>query len=95
MRSGPWRAVTAISALASHEPWSTSIWATTGESETPYDLLTARQREVLQLLAEGNNTKNIAHVMTVSTKTVEAHCAQLMDRLGIHDVAGLVRYAIR
>ncbi|MEA3210296.1 MAG: hypothetical protein QOE70_3353 [Chthoniobacter sp.] len=57
--------------------------------------LTARQREVLQLLAEGQNTKKIAHLLGISTKTAEAHRAQLMDRLRIHDVAGLVRYAIR
>ena len=66
-----------------------------GQATAPHDVLTARQREVLQLLAEGNNTKNIAHVMNVSTKTVEAHRAQLMGRLGIRDVPGLVRYAIR
>ena len=69
--------------------------ASAEEIATPHDVLTARQREVLQLLAEGNNTKDIAHVMKVSTKTVESHRAQLMDRLGIRDVPGLVRYAIR
>jgi DNA-binding NarL/FixJ family response regulator len=57
--------------------------------------LTARQREVLQLIAEGRTTKEIAHLLEVSVKTVETHRAQLMERLGIHDVAGLVRYAIR
>lgn len=69
--------------------------ASAEEIATPHDVLTARQREVLQLLAEGNNTKDIAHVMKVSTKTVESHRAQLMDQLGIRDVPGLVRYAIR
>jgi DNA-binding NarL/FixJ family response regulator len=63
--------------------------------EGPIEQLTARQREVLQLIAEGKNTKEIAHLLGVSIKTVEAHRAQLMDRVGIHDVAGLVRYAIR
>ncbi|MGE0454468.1 MAG: response regulator [Vicinamibacteria bacterium] len=57
--------------------------------------LTPRQREVLQLVAEGSSTKEIAHRLNVSVKTVETHRAQLMDRLDIHDVAGLVRYAIR
>ena len=57
--------------------------------------LTARQREILQLIAEGRATKEIAQILTLSAKTVEMHRAQLMERLGIHDVAGLVRYAIR
>jgi DNA-binding NarL/FixJ family response regulator len=61
----------------------------------PIEQLTARQREVLQLIAEGRNTKEIAHLLGISIKTVEAHRLQLMDRLAIHDVAGLVRYAIR
>jgi DNA-binding NarL/FixJ family response regulator len=59
------------------------------------DQLTARQREVLQLIAEGENTKGIARKLNLSIKTVETHRKQLMDRLQIHDVAGLVRYAIR
>ena len=63
--------------------------------EGPTEQLTARQREVLQLLAEGKNTKEIAYVLGISIKTVEAHRSQLMDRLDIHDVAGLERYAIR
>ena len=57
--------------------------------------LTPRQREVLQLIAEGYATKEIASRLNLSAKTVETHRAQLMERLGIHDVAGLVRYAIR
>ena len=56
--------------------------------------LSPRQREVLRLIAEGKTTKQIAHVLDISVKTVETHRAQLMERLGIHDVAGLVRYAI-
>jgi DNA-binding NarL/FixJ family response regulator len=50
---------------------------------------------VLQLIAEGHATKEIASRLNLSAKTVETHRAQLMERLGIHDVAGLVRYAIR
>jgi len=57
--------------------------------------LTARQRQVLQLLVEGNTMKEIALNLGVSIKTVEAHRAQLMDRLNIHDIPGLVRYAMR
>ena len=57
--------------------------------------LTARQREILQLIAEGNSTKDIARDLGLSIKTVETHRAQLMARLDIHDIAGLVRYAIR
>jgi DNA-binding NarL/FixJ family response regulator len=57
--------------------------------------LTPRQRETLQLIAEGKSTKQIAGILGVSVKTIETHRAQLMDRLEIYDVAGLVRYAIR
>ena len=57
--------------------------------------LTPRQREIVQLIAEGNSTKEIARKLEVSVKTVETHRIKLMCRLDIHDVAGLVRYAIR
>ena len=57
--------------------------------------LSARQREVLQLIAEGRSTKDIAKKLGVSIKTAETHRSELMRRLDIHDVAGLVRYAIR
>ncbi len=56
--------------------------------------LSPRQREVLQLIAEGRTTKQIGQLLDISVKTVETHRAQLMERLNIHDVAGLVRYAI-
>lgn len=61
----------------------------------PFEELTSRQREILQLIAEGNSTKEIASRLDLSTKTVDSHRTELMARLGIHDVAGLVRYAIR
>ena len=61
----------------------------------PLNVLTSRQREVLQLLSEGVSTRDIAKRLTVSPKTVEAHRAAIMDRLGIRDIAGLVRFAIR
>jgi DNA-binding NarL/FixJ family response regulator len=65
------------------------------EEKGPFVQLTTRQREILQLIAEGNTTKEIALKLSVSVKTVETHRARLMERLGIHDVAGLVRYAVR
>lgn len=64
-------------------------------SETMRHPLTLRQREVLQLMAEGTSTRKIAEALKISVKTVETHRAQLMERLDIHDVAGLVRYALR
>lgn len=57
--------------------------------------LSARQREVLQMIAEGRTTKQMAFLMKVSAKTVESHRATVMDRLGIHDLAGLVIFAVR
>lgn len=59
------------------------------------DGLTPRQREILQLIAEGHTNQQMASSLNLSIKTVESHRAQLMDRLAIRDVAGLVRYAIR
>jgi DNA-binding NarL/FixJ family response regulator len=59
------------------------------------EVLTPRQRETLQLVAEGRSTKEIAQLLGLSAKTVEAHRAQIMERLDIHEIAGLVRYAIR
>jgi DNA-binding NarL/FixJ family response regulator len=61
----------------------------------PLDGLTPRQREILQLVAEGKSTKDVARLLNLSVKTVEAHRGQIMTRLEIHDLAGLVRYAIR
>ena len=57
--------------------------------------LTARQREILQLIAEGKSTREIAERLHLSIKTVETHRAQVMQRLQIYDVAGLTRYAMR
>ncbi len=57
--------------------------------------LTGRQREVLQLIAEGNNTKGIGDILKVSPKTVEYHRMKLMDCLKLHDIPGLVRFALR
>ncbi len=62
---------------------------------TGLDLLSPRQREILQLIAEGKSTREIAETLHLSVKTIESHRVQLMDRLDIHDVAGLIRYALR
>ena len=59
------------------------------------DPLTARERQILQLVAEGNTTKEIARLLNVSFKTAESHRNHIMKKLDIHEVAGLVRYAIR
>jgi DNA-binding NarL/FixJ family response regulator len=67
----------------------------TGPAESSLESLTPRQREILQLIAEGKSTKEIAFMLAVSVKTVETHRASLMDRLAIHDLAGLVLYAVR
>ena len=66
-----------------------------GQVDDPLAVLTGRQREILQLIAEGSSTKDIARKLNLSVKTVETHRAQLMERLDIHEVAGLVRFAIR
>jgi len=59
------------------------------------DPLTAREREVLQLIAEGHRTKQVATSLGISLKTAESHRTHLMKKLHIHDTAGLVRYAVR
>lgn len=66
-----------------------------GEPVSPQSVLTPRQREILQMIAEGHSTKEIATRLDLSVKTVETHRAAIMKRLDIHDVPGLVRYAIR
>lgn len=66
-----------------------------GGHAEPLQLLTPRQREVLQLIAEGKNTKQIAFLLGTSSKTVETHRAHIMERLEIYDIVGLTRFAIR
>jgi len=63
--------------------------------KTPLERLTDRQREILQLIAEGQTTKAIALILRVSPKTVEYHRAKLMERLNIFDIPGLVRFALQ
>lgn len=66
-----------------------------GQEESGLAQLTPREREVLQLIAEGHTNNAIAQLMQVSVKTVEKHRASLMDKLDVHDVAGLTRLAIK
>jgi DNA-binding NarL/FixJ family response regulator len=64
-------------------------------ADSPFEALKAREREVLQLVAEGKSTKQIALELHVSTKTIEANRRQIMDKLNIHSIAELTKYAIR
>jgi DNA-binding NarL/FixJ family response regulator len=66
-----------------------------GAEISPLERLTPRQREILRLIAEGKTNKEIASILNVSIKTVDTHRMLLMQRLDIHDVAGLVRFAIK
>ena len=68
-------------------------FASPGEAERP--LLTPRERQVLQLVAEGKSTKEAARILSISVKTAESHRTRVMAKLDIHDTASLVRYAIR
>lgn len=65
------------------------------DRNSPLEQLTGRQREILQLIAEGQNTKQIGELLKVSPKTVEYHRMKLMAGLNLHDIPGLVRYALR
>ena len=73
----------------------TRMLASNKPDTSPLALLTARQREILQLIAEGQSTKEIGYRLSLSTKTIETHRRLLMERLGIHEVAGLARFAVR
>ena len=94
----------AIRAVAAGETWlspsvSKKVVAAYSESarggaKDPLELLTGRQREILQLIAEGHTNKEIARVLVLSVKTIENHRTRIMDKLEIHNVAGLTRYAI-
>ena len=63
--------------------------------DSAYSVLTPREREVLQLIAEGKSTKDVASKLHISTKTVETHRRQMMNKLDIHNIADLTKYAIR
>ncbi len=92
----------AIAAVGRGELWLSSAMGPSAREElmrglkgAPRSELSPRQREVLQLISEGQSTKQIARRLGVSVKTVETHRAQIMERLDIRHVAGLTRYAIR
>jgi DNA-binding NarL/FixJ family response regulator len=71
------------------------VTALLSKKEQPSDLLTPREKQVLQLIAEGKTTKDIANLLHLSVKTAESHRSNIMNRLNVHNVASLVRYAIR
>ena len=95
---------TALDSLATHRPFYTSsvseIMLDEGRSSTKAPLrgksrVTSRENEVIQLLAEGKSSKDIAVFLNLSVKTVETHRANIMRKLELHSVTELVRYAIR
>ena len=73
----------------------TVVNAYVGKTELPPDPLTDRERQVLQLVAEGKTTKEVAEVLGLSVKTADSHRTRIMQKLEIHETASLVRYAIR
>lgn len=90
----------AVEALARHKPWvttcATEVLLTRKRNldQTP-DRLTSREREIVQLLAEGKTSKEVAHALAISVKTAESHRANIMRKLGLHTVSELVLYAVR
>jgi DNA-binding NarL/FixJ family response regulator len=96
----------AVETLAKHKPFFTPIateallnnlgtGVVAAEAEPRDTRLTSREREILQLLSEGKSSKEVAGVVGISTKTAETHRANVMRKLGLHNVADLVRYAVR
>jgi DNA-binding NarL/FixJ family response regulator len=74
---------------------SSVVDAYLGKTEISTDPLTSRERQILQLIAEGKTTKEIARLLSISFKTAECHRNRIMKKLEVHQVSGLVRYAIR
>lgn len=73
----------------------TVVDAWISKEDPPEDPLTSREREVLHLITEGRSSKEIAAALDISARTAEAHRAHIMEKLDIHDTAGLVRYAVK
>ncbi len=71
------------------------VQAYLAKAEIPRDPLTSREREVLQLVAEGKSTKEVAGLLGISFKTAESHRTRILKKLDLHETAGLVRYAVR
>jgi DNA-binding NarL/FixJ family response regulator len=96
-RSAATELVAAIRAVLSGRTYITSLISTTGLGPSPAEpasALTPRQREVLQLVAEGKSAKQIASILNISLKTVEFHKGVIMNKLRLHSVAELTKYAI-
>jgi DNA-binding NarL/FixJ family response regulator len=97
--------VSAIESLARHKPYFTGKVSETiletflrrdaSDTATGNDILTGREREIIQLLAEGRSNKQIANSLKISVKTVETHRASIMRKLDAHSVVDIVRYAVR
>ena len=97
--------VLAVEALANHRPFFTAsatdiiLDGALKKDSIPVGLsprrLTSREREIIQLIAEGRSNKEVADVLSISTKTAETHRANLMRKLGLHSAADVVRYAVR
>jgi DNA-binding NarL/FixJ family response regulator len=98
--------IAAVETLAQHRPfftWKASetmlenflAYTPEQEGERPRDILTTREREIVQLLAEGNSSKKIAHMLNLSIKTVDTHRATIMRKLEAHSIVDIVHYAIR
>jgi DNA-binding NarL/FixJ family response regulator len=99
--------VTAVDALHHHKPFLTPVvtdvvledylrrGTTPVDADTPHGRLTGREREVLQLLAEGHSSKEVARSLGISVKTADTHRTNVMRKLDLHSLGELVRYAIR
>ena len=97
--------ITALEALRSRKPFFTSAIAEVllkgylhgapTESSSPAGIASPREREIIQLVAEGKSNKEMASTLNISVKTVETHRARIMAKLGLHSVSDVVRYAIR
>jgi DNA-binding CsgD family transcriptional regulator len=66
-----------------------------GEDVEPYEVLTAIEREILKLIAEGNTSRQIADILFISLKTVSGHRAKIMEKLDLHNRTELIKYALR
>jgi DNA-binding NarL/FixJ family response regulator len=108
LKSDAARQITAaVEALSEHKPYFTDSVSKTmldtyvarirsgAERMSTFDQLSTREREILQLLAEGRSNRSAAALLGISIKTVETHRARIMDKLGVHSVAELVRFAVR
>jgi DNA-binding NarL/FixJ family response regulator len=96
--------VTAVEAVCQNKPFFTAKISEIvlegflkggGAPDTPKSVLTAREREIVQLLAEGKSNKEIGEILDISVKTAETHRSHIMSKLNLHSMSDLVRYAVR